>query len=90
MANALLTPSVITKEALAILHQKLNFVTNINTQYDDQYAKSGAKIGNDLKIRLPNEFTVRSGATLIISGRGRIINNPNRRHSERCGLHILI
>ena len=60
MANALLTPSVITKEALAILHQKLNFVTNINTQYDDQYAKSGAKIGNDLKIRLPNEFTVRS------------------------------
>jgi|TARA_R110001599_G_scaffold186157_1_gene380444 hypothetical protein len=64
MANALLTPSVITKEALAILHQKLNFVTNINTQYDDQYAKSGAKIGNDLKIRLPNEFTVRSGATL--------------------------
>lgn len=64
MANALLTPSVITKEALAILHQKLNFVGNINTQYDDQYAKSGAKIGNDLKIRLPNEFTVRSGATL--------------------------
>jgi hypothetical protein len=64
MANSLLTPSVITKEALAILHQKLNFVTNINTQYDDQYAKSGAKIGNDLKIRLPNEFTVRSGATL--------------------------
>lgn len=64
MANALLTASVITKEALAILHQKLNFVGNINTQYDDQYAKSGAKIGNDLKIRLPNEFTVRTGAAL--------------------------
>lgn len=64
MANTLLTPSVITKEALAILHQKLNFVGSINRQYDDQYAKSGAKIGNDLKIRLPNEFTVRTGATL--------------------------
>jgi ornithine carbamoyltransferase len=64
MANSFLTPSVITKEALAILHQKLNFVGNINTQYDDQYAKTGAKIGNDLKIRLPNEFTVRSGASL--------------------------
>ena len=64
MANSFLTPSVITKEALAILHQKLNFVGNINTQYDDQYAKTGAKIGNDLKIRLPNEFTVRSGAAL--------------------------
>ena len=64
MANSLLTPSIITKEALAILHQKLNFVGTINRQYDDQYAKSGAKIGNDLKIRLPNEFTVRTGATL--------------------------
>jgi len=64
MANSLLTPSVITKEALAVLHQKLNFVGSINRQYDSQYAKSGAKIGNDLKIRLPNEFTVRTGAAL--------------------------
>jgi len=64
MANSLLTPSIITKEALAVLHQKLNFVGTINRQYDDQYAKSGAKIGNDLKIRLPNQFTVRTGAAL--------------------------
>ena len=64
MANSLLTPSIITKEALNILHQKSNFISTINTQYDDQYAKSGAKVGNDLKIRLPNEFTVRTGATL--------------------------
>lgn len=64
MANTLLTPSVITKEALAILHQKLAFVGAINRSYDDRYAKSGARIGNDLLVRLPNEFTVRSGATL--------------------------
>ena len=64
MANSLLTPSVITKEALAILHQKLNFVGSIDRQYDSQYAKSGAKIGNDLKIRLPNQFSVRTGAAL--------------------------
>jgi|DEB0MinimDraft_10_1074344.scaffolds.fasta_scaffold00255_10 hypothetical protein len=64
MANSILTPSVITKEALRILHQKLNFIPNINTQYDSQYANSGAKIGNDLKIRLPNEFTTRTGAAL--------------------------
>ena len=64
MANSLLTPSIITKEALSVLHQKLNFVGTINRQYDDQYAKSGAKIGNDLKIRLPNQFSVRTGATL--------------------------
>ena len=64
MANTLLTPSVITSAAQAILHQELNFIGNINTQYDDQYANRGAKIGNDLKIRMPNEFEVRSGATL--------------------------
>jgi len=55
---------MITREALRILHQKLNFVGNINRQYDDQYAKSGAKIGDTLGIRLPNQYTVRTGKTL--------------------------
>lgn len=64
MANTLLTPTAVTREALRILHQKLNFIGNINRQYDDSFAKSGAKIGDSLKIRLPNQYTVRSGATL--------------------------
>jgi len=64
MANSLLTPTAVTREALRILHQKLNFVGNINRTYDDSFAKSGARIGDSLKIRLPNQYTVRSGATL--------------------------
>lgn len=64
MANIILTPTAVTREALRILHQKLNFVGNIVREYDDSYAKSGAKIGDSLKIRLPNQYTVRSGATL--------------------------
>lgn len=64
MANSLLTPTAVTRGALAILHQKANFIGNINRQYDDSFAKSGAKIGDSLKIRLPNQYTVRSGATL--------------------------
>lgn len=64
MANTILTPTAVTRGALAILHQKLNFIGNINRQYDDSFAKSGAKIGDSLKIRLPNQYTVRSGATL--------------------------
>jgi len=64
MANTLLTPTAVTRESLRILHQKLNFVGNITRDYDDSYAKSGAKIGDSLKIRLPNQYTVRSGATL--------------------------
>jgi hypothetical protein len=64
MANTILTPTAVTREALRILHQKLNFVGSIVRDYDDSYAKSGAKIGDSLKIRLPNQYTVRSGATL--------------------------
>ena len=64
MPNTLLTPTAVTRESLRILHQKLNFVGNIVRDYDDSYAKSGAKIGDTLKIRLPNQYTVRTGATL--------------------------
>jgi hypothetical protein len=64
VANTILTPTAVTREALRILHQKLTFIGSINRQYDSQYAKDGAKIGTDLKIRLPNQYTVRSGATL--------------------------
>ncbi len=64
MPNTILTPTAVTREALRILHQKLNFVGNVTRDYDDSYAKSGAKIGDSLKIRLPNQYTVRSGATL--------------------------
>lgn len=64
MPNTILTPTAVTREALRVLHQKLNFVGNINRQYDDSFAKSGAKIGDSLKVRLPNEYVVRTGATL--------------------------
>jgi hypothetical protein len=66
MSNTILTPTAVTREALRILHQKLNFVGNINRQYDDSFANSGAKIGDSLKIRLPNEYTVRTGRVMNV------------------------
>jgi hypothetical protein len=54
----------VTRESLRILHQKLNFIGSINRQYDDSFAKSGAKIGDSLKIREPNQYEVRTGKTL--------------------------
>lgn len=66
MANTLLTPQMITREALRILHQKLNFIGNINRQYDNSFAKTGAKIGDTLGIRLPSQYTVRTGRTLSV------------------------
>lgn len=64
MANTILTPDQITREGLRILHQKLNFVGNCNRTYDKSFAQDGAKIGDTLRVRLPNEYTVRTGATL--------------------------
>lgn len=66
MSNTILTPTAVTREALRVLHQKLNFVGSISRQYDDSFAKSGAKIGDSLKIRLPNEYVVRTGAVLDV------------------------
>jgi hypothetical protein len=65
VANSLLTPTQVTREALRILHQKLNFIGRINRQYDDQYAVKGAKIGSALTIRLPNQYTVTTGAVMV-------------------------
>lgn len=65
-SNTILTPTAITRAALAILHQKLNFVGNVNRQYDSQFAKDGAKIGSTLNIRLPNQYTVRTGANISV------------------------
>ena len=66
MSNTILTPTKVTRKALMILHQKLNFVGNINRQYDDSYKVEGAKRGAELKIRLPNEYSVRSGRVMDV------------------------
>jgi hypothetical protein len=64
VTNTVLTPTQVTREALRILHQKLNFIGRISRQYDDRFAQTGAKIGTSLTIRLPNEYTVTTGAVM--------------------------
>jgi hypothetical protein len=54
----------ITRKALSILHNNLVFVKTINREYDDRFARSGAKNGGTLLIREPNQFTIRSGAIM--------------------------
>lgn len=68
MSNTILAldSGAITRRALSILHNKLVFIRTINRQYDDKFAVKGAKIGSTLDIRMPNEFVVRSGATIDV------------------------
>lgn len=74
MPNTILTATEVTREALRVLHQKLNFVGTITRDYDDRFAQSGAKIGDTLKIRLPNQYVVRTGAPL---GNGGTLNDTS-------------
>lgn len=62
MANTTLTPTIITREALRVLHQKLTFLGNVNTQYDPRFASSGGKIGNTLNVRMPAKYTTSKSA----------------------------
>lgn len=42
------------------------FIGNITKQYDDQFAITGGKIGQQLRIRLPNDYTVSDGPALSV------------------------
>lgn len=61
MSNTLLTVDKITRKALVILHQKLNFIGNIDRQHEASFGNDGMQIGDTIRIRLPNQFTVRTG-----------------------------
>jgi hypothetical protein len=37
---------MVTREALRIAHEKCQFIGTVDRQYDDSYAKTGAKIGS--------------------------------------------
>ena len=66
MANVLLTIDLITREAVRLWKNSNAFLQNVDMQYDDSFAVEGAKIGDNLRIRLPNDFTVRTGPALSV------------------------
>lgn len=61
MANQLLTTKKITREILSVLRQKLTFLKKINMEYKDEFAVTGAKIGNTVDVRVPTHGKVREG-----------------------------
>lgn len=64
--NSLLTINMITREAVRLWRNTNAFIQHIDMQYDDSFARTGAKIGTALRIRYPNDFTVRTGATASV------------------------
>src|SRR5258708_27337331 len=85
MANSLLTINMITREAVRLWKNSNAFLQNVDMQYDDSFAVSGAKIGSSLKIRLPNDFTVTDGPALSVqdtSEQSTTLVMPTQRHVD--------
>lgn len=64
MANTILTPDEITREALFLLHNNMALVNNCNRSYDDRFAQTGAKVGDTIRILKPAQFSVGTTADI--------------------------
>lgn len=65
MANSLLTIDMITREAVRLFRNSNWFLRTIGRQFDEEFGRAGAKIGSQLRIRLPNDYTLRTGPTAV-------------------------
>lgn len=65
MANSLVTIDMITRESLRIAHEKCQFIGTTDLQYDDSFAKTGAKIGQALRVRKPNQYKRTQGSRVM-------------------------
>lgn len=52
---------MVTREALEILKNKLALGNRVNRQYDKSFGEEGWKIGDTLRIRIPQRYTVGTG-----------------------------
>jgi len=66
MANNLLTITKITNEALMVLENELTFTSEVDRNYDDQFAVVGGKIGATVNVRRPGRFIGTTGPALNV------------------------
>lgn len=67
MANTYKFIDMVAREALSELHEQCELLATVDRQYDDSFGKSGAKIGDTLRVRKPNEFNIRTGNAMEIN-----------------------
>lgn len=85
MSNTLLTPQMVTKAAVPLFVNSNAFLGNIDRQYSDQFAQTGAKIGNTLNIRIPSNYVVSDGPTLAVQDNTQTdtpLTLSNQRHVD--------
>lgn len=67
MANTYKFIDMVAREALSELHEQCELLATVDRQYDDSFGKNGAKIGDTLRVRKPNEFNISTGNAMEIN-----------------------
>jgi hypothetical protein len=57
---------MMTRDAIRIAHEKTQFIGTVDRQYDKSFGVEGAKIGDTLRIQLPNQFSIRTGNSMEV------------------------
>lgn len=68
MSNTLLTSSIVSKAALAILKNNLGFAKNVNRDWEDEFTGNmsrGYAPGQTIQIRKPPRYTYRAGRVAV-------------------------
>lgn len=71
MSNTLATCTILAKEALAILENMLTFASNVNRDWEDEFAsnqKRGYSPGATINIKKPPRYTYRAGRVAVPQG----------------------
>jgi hypothetical protein len=61
MPNKLLTTDLIADRALMLISEKATFLKSINREYDDSFKQKSPKIGDTLRVPIPQHGTYRKG-----------------------------
>lgn len=64
--NNLLTVSMITRYSVPLFLNSNMFMMSVNRDYDDRFGQEGAKIGAQLRVRIPNDYAVTDGPGLSL------------------------
>jgi len=56
---------MVTRESLRVAHEAAQFIPTTDRQYDDSFAKAGAKIGSSLRVRKPNQYVRTQGSRVM-------------------------
>jgi hypothetical protein len=66
MANQFLTTAKILQSSLPVLRNELTFSRHVDTQYSDEFAKKGAKVGAQVNARKPPKYRGRYGNAIDV------------------------